>query len=270
MLVPRKLSAVLNSVLPRPVLALLRRLYAPILHRSVERIDRSLILQVFGDEALSVAQGPFKGMKYVRFSSGSALMPKLLGTYELELHPILKEILSSNYDKIINIGCAEGYYAVGFALNMPNAEVHGFELDPSARDRCRQLAELNGVSTRLRLHGACKPADLQGLVNSKTLIICDCEGAELELLNPSEVKGLIEADILVELHDFIDPQISGVISERFSRTHHVRVVHSAERDPAVYPALRSLGRREQLLALEEFRPGAMEWAFLQTDGAFAS
>jgi hypothetical protein len=39
--------------------------------------------------------------------------PKWLGTYELELHSIIKGILRAEYNTIIDIGSAEGYYSVG-------------------------------------------------------------------------------------------------------------------------------------------------------------
>jgi hypothetical protein len=230
---------------------------------SVARLDRALIEKTFGSQPLVVVNGPFKGMKYLRLSSGSALMPKLVGSYEMELHPTLEEIIQSEYDRILNIGCAEGYYAVGLALRMPRPDIHGFELNAAARERCRQLAELNGLSDRINIHGLCTPDDLVALTKPRTLIVCDCEGAELELLDPARVHGLLQADILVEIHDFIDPRISSAIFERFDATHRIRMISSTKRHPAAFPALRSLSPREQLFALEEFRPGTMEWAFIQ-------
>jgi hypothetical protein len=40
----------------------------------------------------------------------------------------------------------EGYYAVGFALRMPDAIVYAFDIDPTAQHYCANLAKLNCVS----------------------------------------------------------------------------------------------------------------------------
>ena len=41
-----------------------------------------------------------------------ALIPRLLGTYECELHPHLAALSAEGLDCVIDVGCAEGYYAV--------------------------------------------------------------------------------------------------------------------------------------------------------------
>lgn len=65
---------------------------------------------------LVVLNGPFKGLKYpFKEAFGSVFTPKIIGTYELELHSIVNEILVSGYKHIIDIGAAEGYYSIGFA-----------------------------------------------------------------------------------------------------------------------------------------------------------
>src|SRR5262245_56331762 len=87
--------------------------------RKYEELRRSLPEQVFVDQSiqkvcpdLKVRHGFFKGMQYPRNRSiSSALFPKLLGTYERELHPVLERICKEPYEGIVNIGCAEGYYA---------------------------------------------------------------------------------------------------------------------------------------------------------------
>ena len=64
-----------------------------------------------------VSDGPFKGLKYPEYiSCGSAIYSKLLGTYEAELHDFIYSILRQDLEILVDIGCAEGYYAVGFAI----------------------------------------------------------------------------------------------------------------------------------------------------------
>jgi hypothetical protein len=73
---------------------------------------------------LRVAGGPFQGLHYPhRRSVGSAPLPKLLGSYESELHAALEQLLTEEHETVVDIGCAEGYYAVGLGLRLSKAEI---------------------------------------------------------------------------------------------------------------------------------------------------
>jgi hypothetical protein len=53
-------------------------------------------------------------MRYAQVrATCSSVLSKLLGTYESELHPVLHEILIKPYELIVDVGSAEGYYAIG-------------------------------------------------------------------------------------------------------------------------------------------------------------
>jgi hypothetical protein len=161
---------------------------------------------------------------------------------------------------VIDVGAAEGYYAVGCALRLPSAQVYAFDTEPLARDLCRGLAGLNGVSERVHISGLCTPAHLAEL--APALIISDCEGGELELLDPARVPALARCALLVELHDFIDPRISATLTARFEPTHTCEIARSSARMPSDYAALTGLEPKLAALALEESRPTVMEWAYL--------
>ena len=92
-----------------------------------------------------IAAGPFAGMRYITRSCGSKLAPKLIGCYERELHPAIEQIIAGNYQRIIDIGCAEGYYAVGLAWKT-NLPVVAFDTNPDAHTYVKELAELNKVT----------------------------------------------------------------------------------------------------------------------------
>src|SRR5262245_457133 len=78
-----------------------------------------------------VQSGPFIGMEIlpdVSWNDGD-ISSKILGTYEQELHPIIeheiKRLRRMDKPKIVNVGTAEGYYAVGMAMQVPKAVVYG-------------------------------------------------------------------------------------------------------------------------------------------------
>src|SRR5580765_3232142 len=87
--------------------------------------------------------GPFAGMEYVQFATEGSLIARLLGTYESELHPHLAALAAAGLDTVIDVGCAEGYYAVGLARAMPQVTVHAHDIDEKARAACAALAAKN-------------------------------------------------------------------------------------------------------------------------------
>jgi hypothetical protein len=216
-----------------------------------------------------VHSGPFKGMHYGKSSVGSAYIPKLLGIYERELAPLVEQACSGEQLLIVDIGAAEGYYAVGFALRNRSARVIAFEMEEAGRIALREMAQLNGVVERISIRGKCEALDLEAvLVGARSpLVVCDVEGYEEQLLDPVEVPSLARATILVEMHDFIRPGITDVIRARFKRTHDIVARLQADRSRRDFP-WRTLGTT--LLpcsyldwAVSEWRPVRMSWLWIK-------
>jgi hypothetical protein len=215
-----------------------------------------------------VATGPFAGMRYIDNAHGSRLIPKLVGSYEAELHEIIQRVIDHAPPVVIDVGCAEGYYAVGFARALPDANVIAFDISEPARALCAELARANGVIDRVFIQGRCDCATLHRLPLTGAFLLVDCEGDELELLQPDLVPGLAHTTILVELHDCFVPGLSQRLLARFESTHHVRLVPRQGRNPDDYPTLRGLKRPEQLRAVDEDRtingePIEQQWALLE-------
>jgi len=104
--------------------------------------------QLFND--LTVRTGFMKGLKYPGFSSyGSSIFPKFSGTYECELNPVFLQQKETNYAYIIDVGCAEGFYAVGLAKHFIEAKMFAFDISEQAQELCKEMAELNNVIDRV-------------------------------------------------------------------------------------------------------------------------
>ncbi len=263
MFVPRRISAWAERTVPRPVLHRLKALYTVYHHRTVCRLNARWLQQLIDAHPATVQTGPFKGMRYGDAGLGSESVAKWLGAYEMELHEIVERCCTTPYVTVINIGCAEGYYTVGLARRLPEAKLYAFDLNPTAAAQCRRLTTLNDVAPRVTVAGRCDLPRLQQLILGRTLIVCDCEGAELELLDPAQAPRLAGADLLVELHDFLDPTISPTLVNRLAPSHTLSRLRSQPRDPARFPRLSRLRPKDQALALDEFRPGPMEWLWAQ-------
>ena len=197
-------------------------------HRELARIAR----EVRERHGPVVGTGPFAGMRYERGQPPSGYIHRLIGSYEAELHPVIEGL--GPHPVVANIGAGDGYYAVGLALRMPSARVHAFEALASGRRLCEGLAEINGVADRLTVHASCTASRLREVLAPGSLVFCDCEGCELTTLAPDQVPVLRECDIVVELHDFLDPGITPAITERFSSSHHIEFVERAPRDGSLY------------------------------------
>ncbi len=217
---------------------------------------------------LSVLHGPFKGMLYPEFKAvGGAIAPKVLGSYERELHQVMEEICLNDYSEIVDVGCAEGYYAVGLAMRLPNAKVFAFDTDADAIRLCKQMAQLNKVAERIIIGSFCDAKVLQSIPYTKrALIISDCEGYEKQLFTKETVPFLAKHDLLIEVHDFLDIEISSLIRQRFAGTHSIKAIQSIDDITKAhtykYEELReySLDVRRRFFA--ENRPHIMEWLYM--------
>lgn len=185
-----------------------------------------------------VFAGPFRGMQLTKDVMKWHFSPTLLGTYEWELHSTVEDIIKSNVGKIINIGCAFGYYSVGLAMRMPETTIYAYDIDPVMRDRCREMAELNGVSDRVIIDERFNGEDYERFASSEPFVIMDIEGAEVELLDPQKFPALKKMDVMVELHDCIIENISGVVPARFAETHNIKIIRNA---PFSFPLEKILG-----------------------------
>lgn len=212
----------------------------------------------------SVRSGPFKGMKLgeIKQVVDGRTLPQLVGSYESELHEAIDLLLQTGYTQVINVGCANGYYAVGFALRMPEAKIFAFDIDSRSRSETLELARINGVSDRITVGGECDAGTLNGLASPTTIVLMDCEGCEKDLLDIEAAPQLRACDLLVELHDFAVPDVSTTISRRFSGSHDQRFISSEPRDPDLYPILEPLTPVQRLRALSESRGIDIGWALL--------
>jgi hypothetical protein len=121
------------------------------------------------------------------------LLGYLLGTQEIELHDAVENIVSRGYKTIINIGAADGYYALGLTRRLPQACVLAYEGNSSHHKYLDTSARANGVGERIFIRGFCRGDDLRAAlatVRQPALVICDIEGGEMNLLDPESIAAL--------------------------------------------------------------------------------
>lgn len=222
---------------------------------------RQVVDQIVREHCHGVVQsGPFQGTKYLPQAVGALYAPKLLGTYEKELHPIIEEF--GHYRQLIDVGCAEGYYAVGIARKFPHINVHAFDINEAARNMCRELADLNMVSSRIQIADRFSNEIFSRFSLDDTVFIIDIEGAEIELLSELDQNRLSRCDLLIETHMIRQKCTALPLIHRFSDTHDITVIWHQPRDYSQFAFLKGLGELDRFFALWEGRTPA-PWLMLR-------
>jgi hypothetical protein len=243
------------------------------LSRKRERVESERLIEASAAVSLrsqvAVLNGPFSGMCYPSPETVmSAYYPKILGCYEAELHPTLLSLRERDYQLIVDIGCAEGYYAVGLGLLFPKARVHAFDTDSRALELCREMALRNGLGERLETGSHCSQ---QTLVDydfpERSLLFCDCEGYEAELFTRHSLNNLVTCDLIIETHDHLCPGVSSTLIERFNETHSCRRICTYDDLQKLYlyrfPETDSLPHEVRTALFREWRYTHQEWLVLR-------
>ena len=221
--------------------------------------------------SLTVSNGPFKGMMYPSAEAvGSAILPKLAGSYEIEISKMFTAEFLSQFSDFFDIGCAEGYYAVGAATIAPSLSVHAYDTNHHVLALCRAMADLNGVANRVVLDEKFSLAKLAQIKEAarigKCLVLVDCEGAEAAIFS-SESYGerwaLQDCMLIIESHEFVRPGMADHIAKFFAGSHRLQRVLAV--GDLLRPSYCSsfipvdCDRETASIILAEKRPAPMEW-----------
>ena len=216
----------------------------------------------------SVLSGPFEGMKYFNETVWGPIEPKWIGCYEEELHGVIEKVIRAEYEAVIDVGSAEGYYAVGLAWRCPHARVFSYDTDIWSRLQQRRLARLNNV-VNLKVGTVCGWNNFDCLRTSRTFVLCDIEGAEYDLLDPDAAPSLKHCDMLVEVHPhgkLSGRQVCDALTERFAGTHNITEIGvNTSRGDDIHSLLGGrLSAREIATYVDENRDPKQVWLWLET------
>lgn len=95
-----------------------------------------------------VAYGPFKGMHLPEEPAWGFydLTPKILGTYEEKIQNKIEELLDSHRIPFIDVGAADGYFAIGVSRLKETQRTIAYESCPRTRASLLEQARRNGVT----------------------------------------------------------------------------------------------------------------------------
>ncbi|MEI6713247.1 MAG: class I SAM-dependent methyltransferase [Verrucomicrobiota bacterium] len=218
-----------------------------------------------GNETPRVLNGPFAGMLYLNEPVWGSITPRWIGCYERALWPIVNDIIKRGYSRVIDVGCAEGYYAAGLCRALPGVEVFAFDMDPESQCQLDRLWKLNSSPGNLHINGLLDHDGLASLGISGSLLICDIEGGEMDLLNPVECPTLTKLDVLVEVHETATATVAdnvAVLKGRFALSHSVEILPE-QRDSQSLQGVHSLSPEALKKATSEGRPYEQVWLWMR-------
>ena len=227
----------------------------------VEYIASALVDQI----GSVVLQGPFRGMKLVPVQIGSMLAPKILGTYETEIQHFFADM--SRCDRLVDVGSAEGYYAVGCPFAHPHLQTIAFDTSEKAHEICRTAATKNGVLDKIEFRTLCTPDELSELATARTLVLIDIDGGEVDLLCSLPAERFLHAEIIVEVHRVKMTTTEARIIPHFERTHKATIIRQKINDTAQFRFLENASSMERMLAVWEGRQNEA-WLHLKPARAF--
>jgi hypothetical protein len=209
-----------------------------------------------------VASGPFSGLQYPAELLDEVDVPvaKLLGVYEQELAPVFYKAIEDGTRTFIDVGCADGYFAVGLPRSSAAITSHAFDIARSARAVCNRRAVINGVASRVQVKKRFNRLSLTNIHLDQALMLCDIEGGERELFDGPLVRLLAGVLVVVEVHEFAMPGTQAYLDRIFASSHHSKVIPQQARFDPSSPKIAGWTSLEQSKALSENRPSEMWWA----------
>jgi hypothetical protein len=215
----------------------------------------------------TVRYGLFRGLQLVRdtqWGVGLDRASMLLGFYEQEVLASLAA-LDAERRIFMDIGAADGYYAVGALVSGRFDRAVCFESSADSRYVIARNAELNGVQDRLTVMGEATPGFAECLSSDerrRAVVLMDIEGGEFALLDARALATLRDTVVIVELHDWLVPDgAQGLARLRAlaSETHDITEFRMSSRDPSRIPELWAFDDTDRWLLCAEGRPVLMSW-----------
>ncbi len=227
---------------------------------------RSILIYntIIENEGSKIFQGPFKGMNF--FSnpgdiSEGCFVPKIIGSYESELHSFIDDLKINKPNVVINIGAAEGYYSVGLKLMLEDTDVIAYDIDPKSKEKTLELSKLNNVNISCR--DEFFSSELDGLEEKDIFILCDIEGAELNLFNEDEIVKYKNCRLIIETHSTKIGHSKDILPDLFSKTHDIEVIEQIGSDSFEVPKIISQSNHlDILLSKWECRTHPTPWLAL--------
>lgn len=280
-----------NTLLPLNVLHLLRKIRKHGLRRSFS-ISKNLFLRYFLFKRLDhdfmhvcairremlgrrihemadgrVLYGDFNGLQLVSYRWGARDIGSMIfGEYERHIVELINQ-LDKSYSTFIDVGAADGFFAVGFLYNNRMLNSICFESSSEGRDSIAINARANLVEEKVLILGtasqkfAMELSAESGIELDKCIFLFDIEGAEFELLSRENLSILRNSILVVELHkESGDYELKlNQLCEEASEFFTISNIHRKSTNTFEYKELESWPDEDRQIIFSEGRRYSMTW-----------
>ena len=233
------------------------------------RISKEIHIKCSG----KIQHGPFQGMALSANTWWSKydLGAQCLGIYEYEILVELEVLLEGQNKTFIDIGAADGYYAVGALFSGLCGKVICFEQSEAGRDTIRDNWKANGAHGSLIVQGEANNESLSALKESdvnNAVVLIDVEGAEFDILTEPVLEKLKRCVVILEVHNWAEDFVSRYtgLLQRLHAYFDIEKIDRKTIDLYSFSELRDLTDDNRALLGSERRPCAMRFLKLLPRG----
>ena len=233
---------------------------------TIRERQRRIALEAFDLCEGKIKYGPFKGLLLNRNTWWGELDlgSQCFGLYEREILNIIEKITPDTYQTFIDIGAADGYYAIGILKSGKIKRAICYEQSPDGRFALKKNWEKNLKPGQLDIFGEANIETLRQLSAAdlqNVLILIDVEGAEFDILNRETLHRFQDCEMIVEIHNwtvgFVEKytRLLKEASEYFT----IEIIGRVERPTMDISELRDFTDDNRLLLTSERRPCLMRF-----------
>ena len=236
----------------------------------IQRAKNKVLNKIILEHGHQVAYGTFKGMKLSKntYWSKNDIITHILGVYEKH---VLKKIIEfskkGNYP-FIDIGAADGYFAIGMAFSETFKKIYAFEIDEEGRRSLNRNIENNLCKDKVVVDIEANFETLKEIVdkNKSAVILIDIEGSEFDLLDDNLLQLLSNCYIVCELHPTLSTngfEKQNMLINNAKAFFDVSIIQRESYSPNKFSELNEFTDEERLIAFGEGRENNMNWLILE-------
>ncbi len=220
----------------------------------------------------TVKYGIFSDLKLSKnaFWGQADLGSKTLGLYEQEIQTLLQTIQKTRKrETLIDIGGADGYFAVGALISNLFSQCVAFEVSEEGRTALAKTALNNHVKDRLTILKEANAESFQELIDSDLdlsdcVVLCDIEGMEFDLLNEGILHTLAKTEIIIEIHNWntsVQEEVDK-LHKRARKYFNIEVIKTRGRDLSQLEEVSLMSDLDRSMLVSEGRGIFGEWWYL--------
>jgi len=185
---------------------------------------------------------------------------KILGLYEKEIQDLIVSIQKDKkYSTFVDIGGADGFFAIGSLVNNLFKKCEVFEISKKGRISIQKNSKQNNVYDSIRIHDKASKASLTKIDNiNNSLILCDIEGGEYELFDEKLIKKIYPSDIIIEIHKNKENSLVN-FEKRFTKIYSITKITQEPRSLKNFKELENINDNNRALITSEGRSCVQEW-----------